>query len=395
MSEPDSTPRSPPPTIDLKAEEIGGPKPSGHAFHYVIGIAVGAVAVAALGAALWTAGLFPAHQTATTQTPAAPAAQSGDSAEISARLDKIQQALDAPRSDEALTNRIAAAEAQGKSLADTVAALTRRVDDVAAASQNALTQVSAAAAAADAAKTAAQAAAPRSDVEALSSRIAALESAVKSLSADVTQRSSSADGRIAALEGVVKSLTADVAQRTSSADDRATRATVAAEALRAAVERGAGFKAELAAVKLLGGDQAATAALEPFAADGVPSAASLGRELTALLPAMQRAVEPPSSGGSFLGRLENHARNLVHVTPIDGTAAPAGDNPASAIARIGADAAHGDLPAALADIGRLPEAARSLADGWVKKAEARDAALAASRRIAADALAALSKPVSQ
>ena len=40
------------------------------------------------------------------------------------------------------------------------------------------------------------------------------------------------------------------------------------------------------------------------------------------------------------------------------------------------------------------EAARSLADGWVKKAEARDAALAASRRIAADALAALSKPVS-
>ena len=106
-------------------------------------------------------------------------------------------------------------------------------------------------------------------------------------------------------------------------------------------------------------------------------------------------LEPPSSGGSFLGRLENHARNLVHVTPIDGTAAPAGDNPASAIARIGADAAHGDLTAALADIGQLPEAARSLADGWVKKAEARDAALAASRRIAADALAALSKPVSQ
>ena len=63
--------------------------------------------------------------------------------------------------------------------------------------------------------------------------------------------------------------------------------------------------------------------------------------------------------------------------------------------RIGADAAHGDLPAALTDIGRLPEAARSLADGWVKKAEARDAALAASRRIAADALAVLSKPVSQ
>src|SRR5271168_4335111 len=214
MTEPDSTPstsRPPPPTIDLTAEEIGGPKASGRAFPYVIGIAVGAVAVAALGAVLWAAGLFPAHQTANSQ--------GGDSTDISSRLDKIQQALAAPLTDGVLTNRIAAAEAQSKALADTVAALTRRVDDVAAASQNALTQVSAAAAAADAAKTVAQAAATRSDVETLTGRIAALEGAVKSLSADVTQRTSSADGRIAALESLVKSLTADVAQRTSSADD--------------------------------------------------------------------------------------------------------------------------------------------------------------------------------
>ena len=340
--------------------------------------------------------MFPARQIATPQAP--PLRCSGqDIAEISSRLDKIQKALDAPHPDEALTNRIAAAEAQSKSLAETVAALTRRVDDVAAASQNALAQAAAAAAAADAAKTAAQAAATRSDIETLTSRIAALESAIKSLSADVTQRASSADGRIAALEGTVKSLAADVAQRTSSADDRVTRATVAAEALRAAVERGAGFRAELAAVKQLGGDQTAIATLEPFAADGVPSAASLGRELTALLPAMQRVLEPAPSnnGGSFLARLEDHARNLVQITPIDGTVAPTGGNSGSVIARIAADAAHGDLPAALADIGRLPEAARSLADAWVKKAEARDAALAASRRIAADALAVLSKPVSQ
>ena len=148
-------------------------------------------------------------------------------------------------------------------------------------------------------------------------------------------------------------------------------------------------------MKSLGGDQGATAALEPFAADGVPSAASLGRELAALLPAMQRALEPPSNDGSFLGRLENHARNLVHVTPIDGTAAPAGDDHASAIARIGADAARGDFAAALADIGRLA-GRRALARRRLgQEAEARDAAIAASRRIAADALAVLSKPVSQ
>ena len=65
------------------------------------------------------------------------------------------------------------------------------------------------------------------------------------------------------------------------------------------------------------------------------------------------------------------------------------------IARINIDAARGDIAAALAGIARLPESARAPAASWVKKAEAREAAIAASRRIAADALAALGRPASQ
>ena len=59
----------------------------------------------------------------------------------------------------------------------------------------------------------------------------------------------------------MKSLDADLAQRASSsnADDRVMRLAIAAEALRAAVERGAPFPAELAAVKTLGADPKATA----------------------------------------------------------------------------------------------------------------------------------------
>ena len=41
------------------------------------------------------------------------------------------------------------------------------------------------------------------------------------------------------------------------------------------------FTAELAAVKPLTTDAVALAAIEPFAASGVPSAAALGRELLA------------------------------------------------------------------------------------------------------------------
>ena len=399
MSEADSTPRRRPPTIDLTAKEVetaapdpapnadtehraaDGAVPGGRGGSFFsrakmdpIGVVIGALAAGAVAVGFWLAGFVPVHQTAPPQSTvaAAPSTKTADIDEISARLDRIQQALQAQRPDAALESRLTATEAQGKAFADSLAAVTRRVDEVAAASQTALAQAKTASAAAEAAKSAAQAGVQRSDLDILAGRIATLEGAVKSLSADVAQRTSS-----------------------SNADDRATRMTVAAEVLRATVERGAPYQAELGAVTALGAEQNATAALQPFAAQGVPSAAQLGRELAALTPALYRATEAEPNNNSFLARLESHAQKLVRITPVGTSAAPAGDDPASVIARINAAAARGDSAAALADIAKLPDGARALADDWVKKAQACEAAIAASRRIAADALAALSKPVSQ
>jgi hypothetical protein len=90
----------------------------------------------------------------------------------------------------------------------------------------------------------------------------------------------------------------------------------------------------------------------------------------------------------LLGRLEDNAKNLVRVTPVD---APAGDDPAAVIARLNVHAAHADLAAALTDIARLPQPAQTLAAPWVQKVNARNTALAAARRISADALTALGK----
>jgi hypothetical protein len=407
MSEADSTPRRRPPTIDLTAKEVetAAPDPAPNADTEAehraadsavpsgrgggsffsrakpdpIGVVIGALAAGAVAVGFWLAGLVPVHQTVAPQstsaapsTSAGPGAKTADIDEISARLDRIQQALQAQRPDAALESRLTATEAQGKAFADSLAAVTRRVDEIAAASQTALAQAKAASVAAEAAKSTAQAGVQRSDLDMLTGRIATLEGAVKSLSAEVAQRMSS-----------------------SNADDRATRMTVAAEALRATVERGAPYQAELGAVTALGAEQNATAALQPFAAQGVPSAAQLGRELAALTPALYRATETEPNSNSFLARLESRAQKLVRITPVGTSAAPAGDDPASVIARINAAAARGDSAAALADIAKLPDGARALADGWVKKAQACEAAIAASRRIAADALAALSKPVSQ
>jgi hypothetical protein len=391
MSEPDSTPRRRPPTIDLTATEVDAEKPAaaqepsqdpakGPAAANapdrprspiktaVTGIAAGAIAVVAIGAGLWFAGYVPPGL-----LPVSPSAQPTNNAaiaEISARLSKIEGAIATPKPspppqpDPALVSRLAAAEAAAKSLNDSLAALTRRVDDVAAAAQNALAQAKSASTAADAAKSAAQTNVARSDLDALAARIAPLESTVTTLADDIKHE-------------------------TATADDRAARLTVAAEALRATVERGAQYQAELAAAKSLGADPSATAPLEAFAAAGVPAARALAHELASLIPALRQAADPASSDSSFLSRLESNAQHLVRITPVD---APPGDDPASVVTRIDVDAAHADIAAALADIAKLPDAAKPLAAAWVEKAQARNAAIAASRKLAADTLAALSKP---
>ncbi len=431
-SEPDDTPRRRPPTIDLKATEVEAERPAstgeeagakgatdertedqsasrrgargdfaggagvvrgGDMPAYAIAALAGALAMLAIVAVLWVFGVLPPRGETVTPGTSEPLAGSGTK-ELSARLDKIEAVLAAQqtalaaqrtdaaqRPDAALASRIAAAEAETKSLGDSVTALTRRIDGIAAAAGNAAARADAATAAVEAAKSSAQqSGVQRADLDALATRVAAIEGVTN---------------RIASIESAVKALSenvANVARRPASADDRAARTTVAAEALRAAVERGVPYQAELAAVKSLGVDESVAAPLEPFATDGVPSIAVLARELTALTPALLRVSGAAPSENSFLGRLQANAEKLVRVSPVD---APPGDDASAIIARIDVDARRSDIAAALAEIARLPDAARTLAAPWVKKAEAREAAIAASRRIAADALAALGKPAQQ
>jgi Mitochondrial inner membrane protein len=372
---------------------------SGRLKSQVAGALIGAVIMAATLAALWLTDLIPAREgtashtlASNTSAPAPPSATpppnqvqsqapsrlpsppastvppqtSPITPDLSARLDKIERAIEAQRTEPAVGGRIAGVEAQAKSLGDGIAALQRRVDEIAASGQSAAKQADTALNAAEAAKSASEAAnkmeVQRSDLDAVASRIMALESAVKGLAA----------------------ATVPV--------DRAARLTVAAEALRATVERGAPYQAELASLRALGVDQKATAPLEPFAANGVPSAAALARELEALTPALQQASEPEPGDATFLGRLKANAEKLVRITP---AGAPAENDPAAVLARIRFDAAHGDIAAALAAIDALPDSAKSLTAAWSKKAAAREAALATSRQIAADALAALATPAAR
>jgi hypothetical protein len=289
--------------------------------------------------------------------------------DVASRVAKLEaagtRAPPAPgAADGTLSNRLAGLEGEVKALADTIGALGRRSDDATAAARDARAKSDTAAAA----------------VAALTQKVGTGNPLTKS-DLDVF------DQRVAALERSHKLLEAELAKRSAAAasGDKALRLAFAASALKAAVERGEPFAPELATVKALGADPATLAPLEPFAAAGVPSAGTLARDLAELAPMVRPRAAAPRE--NFLQRLQVNAEKLVRVRPVD-EAAPAD---ATAGARIDALAAQGDLAGALAELVKLPPAERAPAESWIKQAQARAAAIDASRRLAADALAGLGK----
>jgi hypothetical protein len=260
-------------------------------------------------------------------------------------------------SDGALAARVAALETELKAVAEAVGALGRRNDEALAAAREARVRADAGAAEISELTQKPPAAIDRGEFEALANRVAAAERSEKA------------------------------AEKAAASADRAVRLALAATALNAAVERGDAFAAELATVKALGADPKLVAALEPFARAGVPTAAALARQFSALAPALQQAAEPPPREG-VLGRLQMNAEKLVRIRRVD--EAP-GSDAAAIVARSEAKASRGDLAGTVTEVAQLPPNARAPAEAWIKSVQARAAAIEASRRLAADALAGLSK----
>jgi hypothetical protein len=227
-------------------------------------------------------------------------------------------------------------------------------------------------------------------------RLNAAESATKSLSdnaAAMSRRAEASDAALRELNSRIDKLTATLtdvqttARSAAAGSDRASRLAVAASALRNAVEHGDPFTAELAIVKPLAPDPNAVALLEPFAASGVPGNAMLGQELAAIVRPMLRAAGEPTRDGGFLDRLQANAEKLVRIRPVGEEAR--GDDRTAILARVEQRAAQGNVSGALTELAKLPADAREPVQAWMAKTEARNRALDASRRLAADAVAAL------
>lgn len=376
--------KRPAPTIDLKATEVPGepqdapaqesasasehsesgqesrpwqwswPVPQINGQMMAAGFAGAAVMTVAL-IILWFAGLVPVRYAGSSAT---------DSASITAlneRVGRVESATAKIPNDSSISEHLSSADNAMRSLGIALTALTKRSDEIAASAADA-----------------------RARAAASEKALIELRNSVQDLSKNTSAGLSPAEvdtvqKRLAALEQAVKNATTD----------NPARLALSAAALRDTVATGAPFSAELDQAKSLGADEKILTLLAPFAATGVPSASALAQELGALIPALLKAsgvAEAPTGG--FLDRLQANASKLVRVRPLD---TPAGDDPSAVLARIEAEAAHADIAGALADLGKLNEQARAPARAWIGKAQARNAALAATRQLAADTAGALSK----
>jgi hypothetical protein len=296
---------------------------------------------------------------------------------MEAQLGALSRAAPAPVDTKALDDLNGRLGRIESTLTDRLADLSRRGDDTMASARLARERADTAAKSlADVAQQLAQlnaerARAPaveRSDLDALSARLASLETATKGIGEQL--------GRI-----------------TNAAAAGNTRQAVLAIALNTAVERGAPYGRELAAIDPTNAGSAALAALRPFAETGVPSPAVLARELAAMMPAALKAAAAPPPGGGFLDRLQANAERLVRIRPADQQ--QQGDEPSAILARLDAKAARGDIAGALAEAAKLPASVRAPLEPWMKRAEAREAAVAAAAALASRSLDVIRRPPQQ
>jgi hypothetical protein len=391
-SPPDSErPRRAPPTIDLKATEVSSethpaaadataepapdqapeaaspapdappvsapvpPAPvSAPISPWIVAPVSGAVAAALVIGVGWMLG-WPAVQPA---SPAAPQLNAAAIDDLTARIAGLESKVAKPATDPAaarveslekslaaLRSDLAASRAQGEKLAADLKAAPRT-------------------------------GAPSPDLSGINDRIAKIESAVRAQTAEIAQQGSKiADARAADAK---------------PADDLTLRRVVAAALLDVLVRSGDPYPVALAAAKSLAPDAKALNPLDDFAAKGVPSAARLSGELLSLVPKLSATApaDNATTGSGIVERLQAGAAKLVRIERIDAT----GSDRGAVVARATKAALRNDYNEARRELMTLAPADRADAQSWLDKADARDAALAASRQFAADAMAAFAKP---
>lgn len=189
----------------------------------------------------------------------------------------------------------------------------------------------------------------QADLGPVNEKVAALDALVKSAGEAATTQ----EGRLAALEQSVSQLSSKV--ETQASQPKIALA-IAASALKAALDRGAPFAAELDTFAAIVPDAPEIAPLRAFADKGVPTRAEIAAQTDAAASAMVAADVPVSEDTGVFARLMTSAESLVKVRPVG---AVAGTGVPETVARMEVAITQGDYAKALAEYDTLPEAAKA------------------------------------
>jgi len=237
------------------------------------------------------------------------------------------------------------------------------------------------------------AATPNPDDDALDKRIAALETAAKAPLQAVTGDPAAVEALnqkvtdlTAQLEQLRSSMTqtseqqassgADLTKRLDEAEkklneprqDVAVAKAIAAAALKAAIDRGGPFTAELDTFAGVSPDDPAAKDLRSFAQTGVPSRAELINQVSDVASAAVESANQPSPDQSWSDRLMNSAKSLVSVRPVGNIE---GESVEAIAARMENKVRNGDLPGAANEWNDLPPAAKQASAAFKQSLEVR------------------------
>lgn len=202
---------------------------------------------------------------------------------------------------------------------------------------------------------------PPVDLGPLNEKLAALEALVRSAGDAATAR----EGRLATLEQSVAQLSSKV--EAQAAQPKIALA-IAASALKAALDRGAPFSAELETFAAIAPDAPQIATLRAYAEKGVATRAEIAGETDAAANAMVAAAVPADDNAGFLQSLLSSAESLVKVRPIgavEGTGVP------ETVARMEVAVNQGDYAGALGEYDTLPDPVKAAGADFAEKLKAR------------------------
>ncbi|WP_054310335.1 COG4223 family protein [Mesorhizobium sp. 1M-11] len=322
------------------------------------GVIGGVVALAGMGV-LQTAGLLGSSDTASNSEIAAlksevAALRSGSnpdaSAQLAAALDQVKAEVAALKATPPATG---VDEGQMKALSDKVAEFDTAL--AALRSENGATAI---------------------DLGPLNSKVTTLEAQMQS----AEQAAATLDGRLGAVEQQTSQLSGKV---DAQASQPKIALAIAASALKAALDRGGPFTAELETFAAVRPDAPQIATLRTYAEKGIPTRIDITAGVGDAANAMISAATPVDPDQGVFQRLLTSAESLVKVRPIgavEGKGAP------ETVARMEVAVNQGDYAKALSEYDTLPETAKAAGADFAGKLKARQEAEAAVNELVSGAM---------